>query len=237
VTVRYAKRGRTRAIPLDQDALAALAAWVKARPTAASEHLLLSLPPTGQPPRALTTRDVARIVARHAAGRRPPEGRRTPHVLRHTFDADADADADAGANVRHDPRARRPRRHPHDHDLHRRQRRPPRTCDRRAHPPAQRTSVSSHDRLTRAHQGTHIATATSSAPAPAQSPACAIRWSCTAGRIVRGMGLYGRAVGAALRHHHRSADCSRPHYRWVPSSSTAIEPPTRPALPWSPSPS
>ena len=52
VTVRYGKRGRTRAIPLDEDALAAIAAWVKARPVAASEHLLLSLPRTGQPPRA-----------------------------------------------------------------------------------------------------------------------------------------------------------------------------------------
>jgi site-specific recombinase XerD len=34
VTVRYGKRGRTRAIPLDEDAFAAITAWVKARPAA-----------------------------------------------------------------------------------------------------------------------------------------------------------------------------------------------------------
>jgi site-specific recombinase XerC len=64
LTVRYGKRGRTRAIPLDQDALAAITAWVKVRPVAATEHLLLSLPRTGQPPRPLSTRDIARIVGR-----------------------------------------------------------------------------------------------------------------------------------------------------------------------------
>lgn len=40
VTVRYGKRGRTRAIPLDEDALAAITAWVKARPAAPTEHML-----------------------------------------------------------------------------------------------------------------------------------------------------------------------------------------------------
>ena len=78
VTVRYGKRGRTRAVPLDQDALAAIAAWVKVRPPAASEHLLLSLPRTGQPPRALTTRDVARsslATPRLPASRRTDERR------------------------------------------------------------------------------------------------------------------------------------------------------------------
>jgi hypothetical protein len=35
--------------PLDEDALAAIVAWVKSRPTAASEHLLLSLPRSAPP--------------------------------------------------------------------------------------------------------------------------------------------------------------------------------------------
>src|SRR5450755_960250 len=85
VTVRYGKRGRTRAIPLDEDTLSAITAWVKIRPVAATEHLLLSLPRTGQPPRALSTRDIAGIIARHAANAGLPEDRRSPHVLRHTF--------------------------------------------------------------------------------------------------------------------------------------------------------
>ena len=64
--VRNGKRGRSRAIPLDEAALEAIIAWVKSRPTAATDHLLLSLPRTGQP-RPLSTRDIARIVGRHAA--------------------------------------------------------------------------------------------------------------------------------------------------------------------------
>jgi integrase/recombinase XerC len=96
VTVRYGKRGRTRAIPLDQDALASIAAWVKVRPATTTAHLLLSLPRTGQPPRALSTRDVVRIVARYAQAAGLPEDRRTPHVLRHTFCTHL---ADSGADV------------------------------------------------------------------------------------------------------------------------------------------
>lgn len=85
VSVRYGKRGRTRHIPLDRASLDAISAWVKARPVAATEHLLLSLPRSGQAPRDLTTRDIARIVARHASAAGLPDDRRSPHVLRHTF--------------------------------------------------------------------------------------------------------------------------------------------------------
>ncbi len=51
VTVRYGKRGGTRAIPLDEDTLSAITAWVKVRPAATgSEH------------------------PRHREDRRPPHG-------------------------------------------------------------------------------------------------------------------------------------------------------------------
>ena len=44
VTIRYVKRGRSRVVPLDDDALEAIVAWVKSRSPARTEHLLLSMP-------------------------------------------------------------------------------------------------------------------------------------------------------------------------------------------------
>jgi site-specific recombinase XerD len=85
VTVTYGKRGRRRRIPLEDQALDAIAAWVKTRPISHHEQLLLSLPRTGNPPQPLTVRDINRIVARHAAAAGLPEDRRSAHVLRHTF--------------------------------------------------------------------------------------------------------------------------------------------------------
>ena len=62
MTVRYAKRGRTRVVPLDDDALEAIITWVKSRPPAATEHLLLSCHAPEGP---------ARSARRHRADRRP----------------------------------------------------------------------------------------------------------------------------------------------------------------------
>ena len=84
VTIRYAKRGRSRVVPLDDDTLEAIVAWVKSRPPAATEHLLLSMPRAGAPG-PLGARGIARIVGRHAAAADLPDDRRSPHVLRHTF--------------------------------------------------------------------------------------------------------------------------------------------------------
>lgn len=80
VIVRYAKRGRTRQVTLGSDALEAIVAWVKVRPAAEGEQLLLSLPRTGRPSGLLSTRDVARSVAGYAAAAGLPEDRRSPHV-------------------------------------------------------------------------------------------------------------------------------------------------------------
>jgi len=47
VTVTYGKRGSTRRVPLERDALNALIAWVRVRPTCAHDELLVSLPRRG----------------------------------------------------------------------------------------------------------------------------------------------------------------------------------------------
>jgi hypothetical protein len=60
-----------------------------------TEHVLLSLPRTGQP-KQLTTRDIARIVARHAQTAEVLRIAACRNVLRHTFCAHL---ADSGADV------------------------------------------------------------------------------------------------------------------------------------------
>jgi site-specific recombinase XerD len=85
VTVRCAERGRTRHVPLDEDALEAIIHWVKGRPVTGSEQLLLSLPRTGRAPSPLGARDIARIVARYAQAAGLADDLRSPNVLRHTF--------------------------------------------------------------------------------------------------------------------------------------------------------
>jgi integrase/recombinase XerD len=85
VTVQRGKRGRARAVPLAEDALDALVAWVKVRAACASDRPLASLPRTKRPPAELDPREIGRIVERYATAAGLPEDRRTPHVLRHTF--------------------------------------------------------------------------------------------------------------------------------------------------------
>jgi len=79
------KRGRERRVPLSGAALEALVDWSDTRPTCRSERLFVSLPRAPREPGPLSTRDLARIVGRHAALAGLPEDRRAPHVLRHTF--------------------------------------------------------------------------------------------------------------------------------------------------------
>ena len=71
-------------MPLDDDTLEAIVEWVKSRPPAATDHLLLSMPRAGAPG-PLDARDIARIVGRHATAADLPDDRRSPHVLRDTF--------------------------------------------------------------------------------------------------------------------------------------------------------
>jgi site-specific recombinase XerC len=72
MTVTYGKRGRRRKIPLAEQALDVIAAWVRARPVTEREELLLSLrrTRTRRPLAPPTVRDINRIVGRHR-GRRP----------------------------------------------------------------------------------------------------------------------------------------------------------------------
>ena len=144
MTIRYGKRGRTRAIP--RRGRARRDHRLDQRPPGGRDRApAASLPRTGQPPRPLGTRDIARIVARHSQTAGLPEDRRAPHVLRHTFcthlaDTGADTavirelagDADIGTR-------------------HRLDQRPPCTpqgSDRRAQSPTPERAPSSRPRLT-----------------------------------------------------------------------------------------
>jgi hypothetical protein len=122
IAVRHGKRGRTRSVPLDDDALRAIIAWVKNRP-ASTEHLLLSLPRTGQPGPLSTATSPGSLRATPLPPTCPRTGARltccaTPSAIH--------APGRRRRRHRGDPRARRARRHPHHRHLHRRQHRPPR---------------------------------------------------------------------------------------------------------------
>ena len=84
LSVPYAKRGRSRSIPLPQEVLDAISSWFKVRPPTTTDHLLVSLARTT--PQPLTTRDIARIVNNYADQAGLDKDKTvTPHVLRHTF--------------------------------------------------------------------------------------------------------------------------------------------------------
>jgi integrase/recombinase XerD len=85
VSVRQAKRGRARRVPLSRRALEALVDWRDARPVCASDRVFVSLPPAGREPAPLSADAIGQIVARHAARAGLPPQLRAAHVLRHTF--------------------------------------------------------------------------------------------------------------------------------------------------------
>ena len=85
VFVEHSKRGSSRFVPLDPDALESLVAWRDSRPECSTDHIFVSLPRTNTEPKPLDVRSIARAVERHAKAADLPADRRSPHVLRHTF--------------------------------------------------------------------------------------------------------------------------------------------------------
>ena len=86
VVVRASKRGRTRTVPLQSDAVDALRRWYALRPPARGDALFVSLRRHGTAPaERLSPGAVGEIVARHAVGVGVREDRRSAHALRHTF--------------------------------------------------------------------------------------------------------------------------------------------------------
>jgi integrase/recombinase XerD len=80
--VEETNRGAHRIVHLHRDVADALASWLRARPPAASDRIVVSL--QGRPD-ALSLRAVNRVVARYADQALLPPDRRTPHVLHHSF--------------------------------------------------------------------------------------------------------------------------------------------------------